>query len=229
MDLLHKSVKFEFSTKADGDSRVIEGYGSVFGNIDSTGDIILSGAFAESLTRRMPKMLYQHWSEKLIGRWDEAREDSKGLYIKGTLAKTPLADEAYELAKMGALDGMSIGYSPNDYEHDDKGIRKLKKVELWEVSLVTFPANEAARVTGVKGIETIRQFEEMLQTKLGISVRESVLIASKGFMAARTARESQGKQDDAGEPRNLEQMGIIKSMISDINNKTNLSHKGVQK
>jgi uncharacterized protein len=190
MDLQHKSVKFDLSIKAEGESRIIEGYGAVFGNIDSAGDIILPGAFAESLTRRMPKMLYQHWSEKLIGVWGEAREDSKGLYIKGTLAKTPLADEAYELAKMGALDGMSIGYSANDYEHDKNGIRKLKKVELWEVSLVTFPANEAARVTGVKGHNNEREFEGFLRDA-GYSREAAKIITARGFKALSGQRDAE--------------------------------------
>lgn len=195
MELTHKSVKFDFNVKSEGDTRTIEGYGAVFGNIDSTGDIITQGAFAESLSRRMPKMLYQHWSEKLIGRWDEAREDSKGLYVKGTLARTGLGNEAYELAQMGALDGMSIGYSPNDYEHDDKGIRTLKKVELWEVSLVTFPANTQARVTGVKGHKTEREFEEFLRDAGGYSREAAKTIASHGFKALSGQRDA-GASDD---------------------------------
>lgn len=190
MNITHKSVKFDFSIKGDGDSRVVEGYGAVFGNIDSTGDIITQGAFAESLSRRMPKMLYQHWSEKLIGRWDEAHEDSRGLYLKGTLAKTVLADEAYELLKMGALDGMSIGYSANDYEHDDKGVRTLKKVELWEVSLVTFPANTQARVTGVKGHNNEREFEGFLRDA-GYSREAAKIITARGFKALSGQRDAE--------------------------------------
>ncbi len=192
MELERKSVKFNFEVKAEGEARVIEGYGAVFGNLDNGGDIILPGAFSESLTRRMPKMLYQHWSEKLIGKWDSASEDAKGLYVKGVLAKTPLADEAYELAKMGALDGMSIGYSPNDYEHDDKGIRKLKKVELWEVSLVTFPMNESARLTGVKGHDNEREFEGFLRDA-GYSREAAKIITARGFKALSGQRDAEAE------------------------------------
>jgi len=181
MKLDHKS--FAFEVKLDQEKRRISGYGAVFGNVDSSGDIIVPGAFIESLSRRMPAMLYQHWSEKLIGVYDVAREDSKGLYVEGPLAKTPLADEAYELASMGALKGMSIGYNAMDYEYDNKNIRTLKKVELWEVSLVTFPANEMAQITGVKEKPTtIREFEDFLRDE-GYSREEAKTIASRGFKA----------------------------------------------
>jgi HK97 family phage prohead protease len=163
MELTHKSIAFE--VKVDAASRRISGYGSVFGNKDQHNDIIVPGAFADSLKVRKPAMLYQHWSEKLIGVWDVTREDSKGLYVEGTIAETPLGNEAYTLAKMGALTGMSIGYNPSDFEYsaDGKG-RTLNKVDLWEVSLVTFPANIEATVTGVKSLSAIA-FEHLHECK----------------------------------------------------------------
>jgi HK97 family phage prohead protease len=149
MKIQHKS--FALQLKAEGDDRTVEGWASTFGNKDSGNDIILPGAFAESLTQRKPKMLWQHDTGELIGVWDAATETPQGLYVKGRFADTPRGNEAHTLAKMGALDSMSIGYSTIDASYDyDTGTRTLKKLELWEVSLVTFPMNEQAQITLVK-------------------------------------------------------------------------------
>jgi HK97 family phage prohead protease len=130
------------------------GYGSVFGVEDSYMDIVMPGAFAESLKARKPAMLWQHNPDQPIGVWTEAREDKTGLYLEGQLAmKTQAGAEAYELMKMGALDGLSIGFSTKVAEYDDKtSIRRLLQVKLWEVSPVTFPANEEARIENVKAV-----------------------------------------------------------------------------
>ncbi len=186
-DLQHKDIKLEI--KIDAEARSIEGYGAVFGNVDSWGDIILPGAFAETVKTRKPKMLYQHNSSKIIGRWDSYTEDTKGLYVRGTFAKTANAEEAYELAKMGELDGLSIGYSPTEFEYNGKGIRELKKVDLWEVSLVTFPANPEATVTGVKTTpESITEFEKFLRDA-GYSRTAAKTIAARGFKALSGQRD----------------------------------------
>jgi hypothetical protein len=150
MKLKHKHFAIhEF--KADDESRTVEGWASTFGNKDAGSDIILPGAFTASLKNRMPKMLWQHDTNELIGLWTVAQETDRGLYVKGTFADTPRGNEAYTLAKMGALDSMSIGYSTLDYEWDPKtNTRTLKELELWEVSLVTFPMNEQATITNVK-------------------------------------------------------------------------------
>lgn len=149
MKLNHKHFALEL--KAGDEDRTVEGWASTFGNKDGGNDIIVSGAFADSLKGRMPKMLWQHDTGELIGVWDTAKETDAGLYVKGRFADTPRGNEAYTLAKMGALDSMSIGYSTLDYDYDPKtGVRTLKKLELWEVSLVTFPMNEQAKVTLVK-------------------------------------------------------------------------------
>lgn len=153
MNLTHKS--FSFEVKLDAQTRRLSGYASVFGNVDSYGDTVLPGAFSKSISVRMPKMLYQHDSNDLIGVWDTAREDAKGLYVEGRLAETPLGDEVYTLAKMGALDSMSIGYNTLQSEYDAKGVRLLKELDLWEVSLVTFPANDQATITNVKALNGV--------------------------------------------------------------------------
>lgn len=191
MKLDKKFLPFELKLAEDGTRRV-SGYGAVFGNVDSYGDIILPGAFAKSLASRgMPKMLAQHDWGKVPGMWDVAKEDEKGLYLEGPFAKTPLGEEYQELAQMGALGGMSIGYRTLDSEYNREGHRLLKEVELWEVSLVTFPANDQATITGVKSSpDNIRDFEKLLREEGGYSREDATTIALHGFKALKSQREA---------------------------------------
>lgn len=130
------------------------GYASVFGVIDQQRDIMLPGAFAGTLKGRAGdvKLLWQHQQEEPIGVFDRLFEDARGLYVEcRLLLGVQKANEAYLLLKAGAVSGLSIGYSPVRYTLDaGSGVRRLSEVELWEVSLVTFPANGRANVTVVK-------------------------------------------------------------------------------
>jgi hypothetical protein len=134
----------------------IEGYASLFGVADQGGDVVAAGAYAGSLARRAGqgervKMLWQHDPAEPIGVWDEVREDARGLYVKGRLLPdVARAREAAALIGAGAIDGLSIGYRTVKAEKDGKGRRLLRELELWEVSLVTFPMLPEARV-GAKG------------------------------------------------------------------------------
>ena len=138
------------------DGRVIEGYASVFGVTDRGGDIVEPGAYAASLRAlegagRRVKMLWQHDPAEPIGIWDEVREDATGLYVKGRLlTDVARAREAAALLQAGAIEGLSIGYRTIRAKTDDAGRRRLAELELWEVSLVTFPMLPEARV-GAKG------------------------------------------------------------------------------
>ncbi len=215
MQIVHKNIKIELKFEADGR---FSGYGSKFNVVDNQRDIVLPGAFAKSIKDRTTeiKLLWQHRQDEPIGVFDEIREDTIGLFVSGRIMlDVQKGKEAYSLLKNGAINGLSIGYSPIQYTIDaDTGTRILKEVELWEVSVVTFPANEHATVTAVKAsddIQTVRQFEEFLQ-KNGYSDREAVLIASKGFVAARDARDSRSNKDDAGDPRDLE--GLMAALKS---------------
>lgn len=131
------------------------GYASVFHVVDNQRDIVLPGAFARTVKGRAGdiKLLWQHQQEEPIGVFDRMFEDARGLYVEGALLlAVARAREAHTLLKARALSGLSIGYSPVRYRIDAKsGIRRLSEVELWEVSLVTFPANASANVTVVKG------------------------------------------------------------------------------
>ena len=137
-------------TVADG--TVISGYASVFGARDQGGDVVLKGAYAASLKRltaegRRIRMLWQHDPAQPIGVWDEVREDATGLWVKGRLlTEVGKGREAAALLAAGAIDGLSIGYRTVRAERDGKGQRLLSELELWEVSLVTFPMLPEARV-----------------------------------------------------------------------------------
>ena len=170
--------------KFEDDTRTVSGFGSVFGNTDSYGDVVLPGAFAESLKARKPAMLWQHRTDMIPGVWTAAEERKRGLYLEGAFADTPLGHEAYTLAKMGAVTGLSIGFSTKKYSVDPKkNTRQLEEVDLYEVSLVTFPANEKATITNVKSRpETLRQFEDFLR-EAGFSREDATTVALRGFKA----------------------------------------------
>ena len=134
------------------DGVMIEGYASYFGDTDQGGDVVMAGAYAKSLARlgaerRQVKMLWQHDPAQPIGVWDEVREDKRGLYVKGRLLEAVgRGREAAALIGAGAIDGLSIGYRTLRASKNDKGQRLLQELELWEVSLVTFPMLPSARV-----------------------------------------------------------------------------------
>lgn len=186
MNIERKACAIEW--KADAETGVIEGYGAVFGNVDSYGDIILPGAFASvGNNGRKVKMLWQHDPSQPIGVWEEVREDVKGLWVKGRiLSNIERGRDAIALMQAGAIDGLSIGYRTKDSEWKD-GNRYLKEVELWETSIVTFPANEMAGAS-LKSIETERDLERVL-IDCGLSRKAAKAIAAhgKGYLALRDA------------------------------------------
>lgn len=130
----------------------IEGYASLFGRKDQGGDVVLKGAYQKSLQALdakggSVKMLWQHDPARPIGIWDEVREDARGLYVKGRLlTEVEKGREAAALIEAGALDGLSIGYRTVKAHKDNKGTRLLSELQLWEVSLVTFPMLPDARI-----------------------------------------------------------------------------------
>lgn len=153
---LHHGPALELRFAGESKAGTISGYGSVFGVKDSYADVIEPGAFGASLARHkqagtMPAMLWQHDPTQPIGRWEEAREDNRGLFLRGELnLATAKGQEAYALVKQGALDGLSIGYSVSQSKAGKDGLRLLTEIDLWEISIVTFPSNHGARLTGVK-------------------------------------------------------------------------------
>lgn len=141
----------------------VSGYASTFGNVDRVGDVVVQGAFKDSIINfqkdnRPVRMLYQHDGCELIGGFIPGSmfEDANGLFVEGEInLSVQRGAEAYALAKQGVLTDMSIGYSVEDFELKD-GVRYLTAIRLWEISLVSEPANPKAKITAVKTVDELR-------------------------------------------------------------------------
>ena len=202
MDKKHIAVA-SFELKGLSEDGTFEGYGSVFGVRDSFGAIVEKGAFKRSLKEDpTPALLWQHNTDEPIGVYQEIREDNTGLFVKGKFTRgVPKADAAHLLLRERALNGLSIGFrvNPGGAEFDEEtGERTLTDVKLFEVSLVTFPANESALITDVRAalneIETEREFERHLRDG-GMSNVFAKLVARHGFEGAKARLN--GRQRDA--------------------------------
>ncbi len=172
MTLEHKFCQIDAAlTVVDGSE--ISGYASLFGTADQGGDVVNRGAYTKALKHlsaagRTIKMLWQHDPTQPIGVWDEVREDSKGLWVKGRiLTDVAKGQEAAALIGAGAIDGLSIGYRTVRATKGDRGGRILSELELWEVSLVTFPMLPDARVAAKAGDPadaTLRELAAVFQS-----------------------------------------------------------------
>lgn len=205
--MLHKDFGLEI--KATTDAGVVEGYGSTFGGApDSYGDIIAPGAFADTLVNHkragtMPSMLWGHQSSELpIGSWVDMAEDGKGLWMKGEIdLEDPVGRRVHGALKRKAVRGLSIGFETINKSTDPKrpGVTLLEKLDLWEVSVVNFPANRRATVTAVKnmregGLPSLSQFEEFLR-EAGFSKTQAAAVAGKGL--SHLLRGEPGSEPDA--------------------------------
>ena len=181
------------------------GYASLFGTEDLGSDVVLPGAFRESLTKRGArgiKMLFQHKPEEPIGVWETLKEDARGLFAKGRLMlDVARARETLSLMRAGALDGLSIGFRAVSGKRDPKtGIRRLAKVDLWEISVVTFPLLPEARVAHVKArpfsqrAPTEREFERWLTQDAGLSRSQARAVLRTGYKGLIT-QDARGAQD----------------------------------
>jgi len=189
------------------------GYAATFNNVDSYGDTLLPGAFADSLSDTWPKMFLNHdiWFSVPIGKWTEIKEDEAGLFVTGELTPDNTeSDKAYAALKHGTLDGLSIGYrlKSDDYDYRTPGEdgygegRVIKKVSrLVEISLVTFPADDYARITAVKNgnldldqdldeIKTERDFEYFLRDSGNFSKKQAMAILAKARSLYRIGDQS---------------------------------------
>lgn len=187
---MHLTTQLEIKNIKD---REFEGHGSIFGNEDLGGDVVLKGAFERSLkqhreTNSYPLMFWMHDPSKVAGKWTEMYEDDAGLRVKGVLADTPLGNEIRTLLTMDAVKGLSIGYRTLDQDYDSDGRRLLKELELWEVSVVSLPMNPLAQVVHAKSqlsatgeyVPTSREFERTLRD-VGCSQRVAKTIISKVY------------------------------------------------
>jgi HK97 family phage prohead protease len=185
--------------KFAGAEMTFSGYGAAFGNVDSYGDVIQKGAFANTIATAKasgvwPKMLSQHGAMGLtaqdltpIGVWTSLSEDDNGLVVEGKLAPTPRGQEMHALMKMEprpAIDGLSIGYSvvrAKNRANASEPRRTLEEIRLYEISPVTFPANAKALIGSVKSIEdilTLADAEQLLR-EAGFSKAEALAFVSQ--------------------------------------------------
>ena len=198
-------IERPFEVKAVEDDGVFEGRGSVFGNVDSYKEIVAPGAFTETLAAwkaqgRLPPVLWQHRSGEPIGPHTDMEERADGLYVKGQLLVNDVqrAKEARALMKAKAVNGLSIGFVTREDAYDRvTGIRTLKKVDLWEVSVVTFPANPAAQISSVKsaidGIQTYAEAESFLREVGRLSKADAT-----GFIARFKSLGGRSESDELG-------------------------------
>lgn len=202
-DVTTKTAQFDF--KQINEEGEFEGYASRFDVEDMTGDTVKPGAFAETLREKGTggiKMLAHHDRRELIGVWSELKEDKIGLFAKGSL----FGDETKvrQRMKAGALDGLSIGFRTVTQEMTDPQTftRDLIKLELFEISVVTFPALDSARITDVKELPTKRDLEHLLTRDAGFTRSEAhAIINGKGFNEIVAMR-------DAGNDQPIQQLAV---------------------
>jgi HK97 family phage prohead protease len=211
-----KTVNFDdCQIKLDDAGGSFEGYAAVFGGVDSYGDTIVKGAFASSLRGQKPKMFFNHAGWDLpIGKWVKAKEDDHGLYVVGELTPgNQQADGVRAALKHGTLDGLSIGFylKKGDYDESETG-RTIKKVsKLVEVSVVTFPADSAARVdlASVKSAadswRQLNECESFLREVGGFSREAAKMILSRAkvLMNQREADPMEEAKEESPEEQQL--------------------------
>ena len=179
----HKHFPFEVKETQDG---TISGHGAVFDIVDAGGDLIVKGAFDKTLAGpRQAKMLWQHDPQQVIGVWDSISVDEKGLKVEGhIIPEVNRGAEALALLRAKALDGLSIGFQTKDFEVvAEKAVdrhRKLKEIDLFEISLVTFPMNSEALVTDVKQLQSPREVERLLRDA-GVPGAFAKLVSIHGY------------------------------------------------
>lgn len=185
------------------------GYGSIFGNVDSYGDVVMPGAFKRTLAdhrrrKTMPKLFWQHDPSRPIGSWTNMEEDHIGLKVEGRLnMDVQQGREAYALLKAGDIDGLSIGYRVEKSEADETGeLLHLKELKLIEVSVVSLGANDRALVGDIKsiregGLPSLSEFEAFLR-EAGFSKTEATAIAGNGLTPLLRS-ESGGETEPSGD------------------------------
>lgn len=162
---MRHNLELPIEIKSLGNTGLFSGYASIFGFVDNQLDLVLPGAFENTLDDknggRDIKLLWQHDMAEPIGYFDKIAEDERGLYVQGCLLlDVQKGREAYSLMKAGAVSGLSIGYNTVQSNLDPQtGIRMIAELDLYEVSLVTFPANELAQVAEVKADDDYTQME----------------------------------------------------------------------
>lgn len=207
MDYLTKSVPLELKAEGNG---TFSGYGSVFNVLDKGGDIIIPGAFSASLARwkssgRNVPVLWQHDTDEPIGHWPELKEDDHGLFGDAELwlEDAPYARLAQKGMKTKTITGLSIGYRVKKFSKDTTtGVYTLQELDLVEISVVTNPMNDQARVADVKSVieagrlPSLAEFEGFLREAGGFSKSQAAAIAGNGLSKLLSRGEPAGEKGD---------------------------------
>ncbi|MBQ8135208.1 MAG: HK97 family phage prohead protease [Lachnospiraceae bacterium] len=181
----HETKALRFELESADDNGEFSGHAAVFGNRDSGDDIIEKGAFAKTIKDDFDriKILALHndcWLP--IGKPLELREDEKGLFIRGKISDTQMGRDIRTLMRDGVLNELSIGYDAVEFDFDSKqGVRRLKEIKLWEVSIVTWAMNDQAKVDEVKSLQTLAE-DIKAEAKTG-KISKARLDALKPFIA----------------------------------------------
>ena len=224
---------YRLELKRVQDNGTFEGYASLFGREDMGRDVVMRGAFADSLAKRGAggiRMLFQHDPAQVIGVWDEIREDGRGLYVRGRLMlDVAKAREVLALMREGALDGLSIGFQTVKARRDRRsGVRRLLKIDLWEISVVTFPMLPDARVRALKTGRTgqgadrrpfvtkvprERELERWLVRDAGLTRSEARALLRTGFKGLAARRDAAGAR--YGDGRLAERINRLARLMRD--------------
>lgn len=213
--MLFKSSPLGDLIDADEKSGVVKGYGSIFGNIDSDGDVIRRGAYNKTIKENgyRVKYLYQHDMNKPLGKMLNLYEDEKGLVFEASIPKTQLGKDVIELMKAGVITENSVGILPIQKEHKDN-YRELTECKLFEISAVTLAANDQAMITDVKGsIDKNQLFErfdklskvinKQISDELGYAIESEILklksLISKAITLPEESTKPMMKKDDTNE------------------------------
>lgn len=200
--LAHRETKF-VPVETDGirlDGH-FSGYASLFGKVDQGNDVVMPGAFKKSLENRKSsdiRMLFQHDPDQPIGVWKQISEDPKGLYVEGQITRgVKRGEEVLELMRGGALDGLSIGFRTKQARTNPRTkVRHIIAADLWEISVVTFPLLEGARINAVKSSvspyrkPTMRELEKWLTRDAGLSRRDARRMMANGYHAIDCKRDA---------------------------------------
>jgi hypothetical protein len=178
-----------------------EGYASLFNREDLGGDVVMAGAFRDSLAARGTsgiRMLFQHDPNQPIGVWQRIYEDARGLFVRGRLmSEVARAREVLSLMRAGAIDGLSIGFRAVKGARDARtGVRRLHAIDLWEISVVTFPMLPEARVVSIKShpfagrMPSEREFERWLTQDAGFTRSEARCLMRDGLKGLASRRDA---------------------------------------
>ncbi len=208
MTILHKAIELELKSLTDKGQ--FSGYGSVFNVVDKGGDIVAPGAFAESLDTwrkngRAVPVLWQHDPGQPIGSWEDLKEDDYGLLGNASLwlDEAPYAKLAHKGMQTKTITGLSIGYRVKQHSvNSSTGVYTLEKLDLVEISVVTNPMNDEARVAGVKAmveagrLPSLPEFEKFLREAGGFSKSQAVAVANGGLVKLLRGEPGDTKGDD---------------------------------